>query len=151
MHLAWNNPIFEFLCNNEVVYSHPFTSIPARNQTVCLSGGVTLDTNIWLSKRLPIIHAHLNGATKISKFIVSSYFPMGFPDQEKPCSMSFSLWRCRYASINFPLKHNPHKPIQKIFKESKLVKGKKRYNQTENIALRVVLQVTINLLSVNYV
>lgn len=43
-----------------------------------------------------------------------SYFPMGCPDHEKPHSMSFSLCRNLYASINFPLKYNPNDSVNKI-------------------------------------
>lgn len=48
-----------------------------------------------------------------------SYFPMGFPDHEKPRSMSLSLCRNLYASISFPLKHNE---AQNYIKQDKLEK-----------------------------
>lgn len=132
MHLTWNNPIFELLCSYKIVYPHPFASIPARKPPSMFIRWCKLyNNNIWLfyfpalpctSNDLCTFKWHDYDLQTLQLYWHSSnpiyfqhqvpmcsdpygsYFPMGFPDQEKPHSMSFSLCRNRYASISFPLK-----------------------------------------------
>ena len=69
-----------------------------------------------------------------------SYFPMGFPDHEKPRSMSFSLCWNLYASISFPLKHNPYYSTNKLrtlLKKKKKKKEKKKKTLTRKKSMEV--------------